>query len=294
MGRVGRSLSLLAGAILLALASLACGQSESRRVVTSSEAAFVPVIESSDIFVGVPRLALTLLARDAQPEFQEGAVFLIRYFEPTEGGIKFRSEAELTSIDVGGLRYLIADAPPFDVSGQWALAVAIEMDDGTAESTPRLSFVVRGLPRGLEAGDAAPAIKTPTIADGVLERMSPMPDDDLRMYERSASELIAAGEPFLIIWGSAERCAGRLACARALEQARAVLGHGRIAVLHVEPFGRPRAGALQALIDEANAAWTIEAEPQLFVVDKDGRIASHFEIVVEPSQLEASVDAVLR
>ena len=123
--------------------------------------------------------------------------------------------------------------------------------------------------------------------------MAAVPDEALPMYERSASELLAGGEPFLIVWASAERCAGRRACARALQQAAQILERGEIVVLHVEPFGRPRSGELQGLIDAANEAWAIEAEPQFFVVDSDGEIAARFEIVVETSELEAVLEDVL-
>ena len=289
-----QTLAALIGVVAVSLALAGCGGSEDRRVVTSSEAAFVPVIESSDIFVGVPRLVLTLLERDAQPEFADGASFLIRYFEPTEGGIKFHSEAELQEINVDGLRYLIADQPPFASPGQWAIAVTVELPDDTAESTPRLPFIVRGVPTGLTVGDAAPSIDTPTASDGVLERMAEVPDEARGMYEHSAASLLESGTPFLIVWASAERCAGRIACARALEQATDIFQRGRIAVIHVEPFGRPRSGALQELIDAANEAWSIEAEPQFFVVDEDGVIAARFEIVVPQSELDAAVEAALR
>ena len=289
-----QTLAALIGVVVISLALAGCGGSEDRRVVTSSEAAFVPVIESSDIFVGVPRLVLTLLERDAQPEFADGASFLIRYFEPTEGGIKFHSEAELQEINVDGLRYLIADQPPFAIPGQWAIAITVELPDNTAESTPRLPFIVRGVPTGLTVGDAAPSVKTPTASDGVLERMAEVPDEARGMYELSAASLLESGTPFLIVWGSAERCAGRIACARALEQATDIFQRGDIAVIHVEPFGRPRSGTLQELIDAANEAWSIEAEPQFFVVDKDGVIAARFEIVVPPLELDAAVEAALR
>ena len=297
MNGIRHSFALRGGAIGIALAVLAtvgCGDSTDRRVVTSSEAAFVPIIESSDIHVGVTRLVLTLLERDAQPQFPEDAEFRIRYFDPTEDGIKFHSEAELREIDVEGLRYLIASDPPFDTAGQWALAVTVELPDGTAESTPRLPFLVRGSARGLTAGDRAPRVDTPTAADGVLERMAEPAPEALGLYERSAIELMSAGEPFLIVWASAERCAGRRACARALEQAVEVLRQGTLAVLHVEPFGRPRPQALQTLIDEANEAWSIEAEPQFFLVDQDGLVAARFEIVVERAELEAAVEMLVR
>jgi hypothetical protein len=294
MIRSGRWFLAFSGLIMIWVTAVACGDSDDPRVVTASQAAFVPVIESSDVFVGMPRLVVTLLERDSQPVFADGAGFLIRYFDPTEGGIKFHSEAELTEIDVEGFRYLIANNPPFQAAGQWAIAIAVELPDGTAESTPRLPFLVRGSANGLSRDVAAPTVETPIIADGILEKMTSTPDEVLTMYERSASELIASGEPFLIVWASANRCAGRLACARALEQATTVLSRGDIAVLHVEPFGRPRTGALQALIDTAIESWSIEAEPQLFLIDEHGLIAQRFEIVVDQAELDVAIEALTR
>ncbi len=283
----------LIGILALALFAAACGRDD-RNVISPTEAAFVPVIESSELHVQMTRLVLTLLDRDRQPEFSDNTVFRIRYFDPTEAGIKFHSEAELRSIIVEGLRYLIADDVPFDSPGQWALAVTVESPDGSSESSPRLPILVNQSARGLVPGDPAPEALTPTIDDGVLERMAEVDDTRLPMYERSAAELLEAGEPFLIVWSSAERCAGRRACARALDQAAAVSQQGEIAALHVEPFGRPRSGALQALIDTAVEAWVIEAEPQFFIVDADGNIAERFEIVVTESELSAAIEDVQR
>ncbi|MCY3558177.1 MAG: hypothetical protein OXH13_05985 [Chloroflexi bacterium] len=279
--------------ILIAGLAASCDRDD-RNVISPTEAAFVPVIESSELYVAMPRLVLTLLDRDRQPEFSDDALFRIRYFDPTEAGIKFHSESELTSITVEGLRYLVAKDVPFDEPGQWAVAVTVELSDGSSESSPRLPILVTESARGLTPGDRAPDVPTPTIADGVLERMAAVEDVRRAMYERSASQLLNAGEPFLIVWTSAARCAGRLACARALEQAASVSQEAEIAVLHVEPFGRPRSGTLQQLIDDAVDAWSIEAEPQFFIVDSDGAIASRFEIVVEELELSAAIDEVLR
>ena len=264
MNRCAGALWFLIGLVVCAVVLASCEESDDRVVVTSSEASFVTVIESSDLYVGVSRLVLTLLERDQQPRFSEDAMFRVRYFVPTEGGIKFHSEAELTSIDVEGLRYLVADDPPFDAAGEWAIAVTVELPDGKAESSPRLLFSVMDGSRGPSVGAAAPGVPTPTITDGVLARMAAA-ESDRGMYERSASQLIAAGEPFLIVWASADRCAGRLACARAVDQAREIYVQDKIAVLHVEPFGRPRRAVLQSLIDAANEAWVIQAEPQFYV-----------------------------
>ena len=293
MPKLLKSALLLGALINLTLAATGCGDSEDRLVVNASEAAFVPVVESSDVFVGVPRLVLTLVEQDRQPQFADGARFLIRYFEPTEGGVKFHSEADLQSIDVEGFRYLVAAVVPFDSPGAWAIAVTVELPDGRAESTPRLAFLVEERPRGPRPGDPAPAVRTPTAADGVVKRMAPPPEASLGLYDRSASDLLAAGEPFLIVWASAERCAGRRACAWALDQAATVLNQGQIPVLHLEPFGRPRQGELQALINAANEAWSIEAEPQFFVVDSTGVISAHFEIVVDDAELQQAIATVV-
>ncbi len=286
-------LQLASITLLVSSAIIACGE-DRRAVVTPSEAAFVPVVESSELHVGMRRLVLTLLDHNRQPKFDVDAMFRIRYFDPTEGGIKFHSEAQLQPIDVEGFQYLVATDVPFDAPGQWAIAVTVELSDGTAASSPRLPILVRATARGLTRFDDAPSVPTPTIADGILERMTPIDATRLPMYERSAAEIIAAGEPLLIVWASSQRCAGRRACARAVEQAASILNAGEIAVIHVEPFGRPRSEAIQSIIDTANAAWVIEAEPQLFVIDGDGSIANRFEIVVQSSELRAAIEAVSR
>ena len=281
-------------ALIAGLLVVACDDSEPRVFITASEADFVPVIESSDVHAGMPRLVLTLLEGDAQPVFGDDATLVIRYFEPTEGGIKFHSDAQLGALDVEGFRYYIADEPPFNVGGQWAIAVTVEFPDGRSESSPRLGFIVDETPRGLVPGDAAPTVPTPTASDGILERMSEPPSASLPMYENSAADVIADGRPLLVVWTSADRCAGRLVCARALEQARAIHEEGEIDVIHVEPFGRPRLGDLQQLIDAAIEAWNIEAEPQFFVIDANGIIRTRFEIVVSDSELRDAVESVLR
>ncbi len=290
--RAASSLLLLLG-VLFAWTAAACGQDE-RVVITPTDAAFVPVVESSELHVGLPRLVLTLLDRDRQPRFADDARFRIRYFDPTEDGIKFHSEAELQSIEVEGLRYLVASDVPFDESGQWAIAVTVELAEGTAVSSPRLPVLVHEIARGVTPGDAAPEVPTPTAADGTLERMAPVSQSNMALYRRSSAELLASAEPFLIVWASAERCAGRRACARALDQAASILASGEIAVIHVEPFGRPRSGDLQSTIDAAIEAWGIEAEPQFFVVDASGTIVSRFEIVVDDTDLREAVEAVAR
>ena len=280
----------------LGLATAACGDSEDRVVVTASEAAFVPVIESSDVHVDLPRLILTLLEQDAQPVFAKGASFRIRYFEPTEGGIKFHSAAELQIIDVEGFRYLVANSVPFRTPGMWAVAVTAELPDGRTESSPRLPLQVHEQSRAPSAGDRAPLVDTPTLSTGMLESLEEggVPDSVQRLYEHSALELINQGEPFLMVWSTPDRCAGRLACAVALEQARLITEQNDIAVIHVSPFGRPRRPMLQALIDAANEAWSIQAEPQFYIVDSAGIVSARFEIVVEQSDLEAAIEEALR
>ena len=285
-------IGLIAGAVTF----VACEESDNRVVITPSEAAFVPVIESSDVYVDLPRLVLTLLEQDAQPAFAKGASYRIRYFEPTEGGIKFHSAAELQIIDVEGFRYLVANHVPFRTPGVWAVAVTVELPDGRAESSPRLPLQVHEQSRAPSTGDRAPRVDTPTLSTGMLESLEEggVPDSVLRLYEHSALDLINQGEPFLIVWSTPDRCAGRLACAAALEQARLIAEQNDIAVIHVSPFDRPRRPTLQALIDAANEAWSIQAEPQFYIVDSAGIVAARFEIVVEQSDLEAAIEEALR
>ncbi len=271
----------------------ACGGGEERFVITPTEAAFVPIVQSPDLAVGMSRLVLTLLDRDREPSFAESTEFRIRYFEPTEAGVKFDSDAALRSVMVEDMRYLVADSPPFGIAGDWAIAVTAAFEDGQSSSSPRLTIRIAAQSRGPSAGDLAPNAASPSLVDAEIRDLTRDPEPALALYRASVEHLLAESQAFVLVFATYDRCAGLPICRRAVEQAKRLLARGNIAVVHVEPFGRPQPQPLQGTIDDLVEAWRIQAEPQFYIVDAEGLVTARFEVVVEMQELEAAVELAL-
>ena len=276
-------------ALLLASAALAACSSDATPVITAADAPFIPVIETHEPAVGDDALVFTLLDRDRPPQFPGGAAIRARFFEPTEGGVRFRADAEAVHVrEIGAETFYIAAGIPLDRAGVWALAVTASFPGGESESSPRLRFEVNERPVGPAPGDPAPDAPTPTTGDAALGDLTGDPDPLEPLYASSASDLIGR-EPFLLLFATHSRCAGRSTCSRALSQAKRLAD--RIAVVHVEPF--PARRGHQRKLDAVLEAWQVESEPIFYLIGADGAIAARFQIAVRGEDLDAAADAVL-
>ena len=281
----------LAATMAIAALATACG-GEDRDLVEASDAPFVPVIETYQPAVGDDAIAFTLLDRDRRPAFAEDAEFRARFFEAVEGGVRFRADAEqVERIQVAGEDFFIARGLPLDSAGEWAISVTAAFADSSSQTSPRLRFQVFERGPGPAVGEPAPRAETPTTRDADSSRLTGDPEPLEALYTRSAADL-AGREPFVILFATWARCAGRPTCARAVAQLRALAD--RIAAIHVEPFPAHRGPELQPKVDAAVAAWEIEAEPIFFVVDAAGIVRARFQAVASDADLARAVDEVLR
>lgn len=293
MRRGGAALFALLAAMLAAVVLAACGGDEPV-VLTATDAPFVPVLETTDLRVGDERIVLSLLDRSEEPRFGAGASFRARLFEPTEGGIRYRAEASLERVEIEGRSYYVARDAPLDHAGDWAIAVTAALADGTSESSPRVGFPVRAVGLRPVVGDAAPALASPTLEDGAIGELTGAAEPEALLYRDSVGHLLEAGRPFLLLFATPGRCGGQPTCRRALAQAAGVARAGELAVVHVEPFGRPRGAALQGMIDKLNEAWGIRVEPQFWLVDGEGRVAGRWAVVVGDGELGEAIGGVGR
>ena len=248
--------ALGAMAAIAALLAIACGGGDDRFVLTNTDAPFVPVIESTDLAVGVDRVVLRLLDRAAAPSFAAGTTFQVRYFEPVQGGLRFRSDAALEVVAVGPETFYVG-AAPLDVVGTWALevrAVAAGAPDDAAQVSARLPFVVAATTASPAMGDRAP--ESPSL--------------------RSA---LAAGRPALVVLTLSDDCSGSALCDRALAQAERLAAAMALAVVAERA---PANG-------EGESGWTLENEPWTYVVGTGGRILARFERLATDSELQAAI-----
>lgn len=280
-------------ALIAVVASAACG-GDDPVVLTASDAPFVPVLETTDLRVGDERIVLSLLDRSEEPRFGAGASFRARLFEPTEGGIRYRAEASLERVEIEGRSYYVARDAPLDHAGDWAIAVTVALADGTSESSPRVGFPVRAVGLRPALGDDALALPSPTLDDGALGELTGTAEPEALLYQDSVGELLEAGRPFLLLFATPERCGGQPTCRRALAQASEIARAGDLAVVHVEPFGRPRGATLQGMIDGLNEAWDVRVEPQFWLVDGAGKVAGRLAIVVGDGELAEAIGGLAR
>ena len=273
-----------------ALALLACGGDEPR-VLTNADAPFVPVLHTTDLRVGDDRIVLSLLDRSEEPRFAPDADFHARLFEPTEGGIRYRAELELERVEYEDRAYYIARGAPLDHAGDWAIAVTVSRPDGASQSSPRVGFPVRPIGERPQIGGDAPNLPSPTLSDAAIEQLTAAPNPLPLLYQRSVAELLAAKQPFLLLFATPQRCGGQPTCRRALAQAEQIASDGTLAVIHIEPFGRPREAPLQAQIDALNQAWQIQSEPQFWLINANGKITARVTIAASDDELAKAINA---
>ncbi len=277
---------------LLALFAVACGGADAPLVTTESTAPFVPVIESTELAVGEPRLVVTLLDRNAPPQFADGTTFAIRYFDPVQGGVRFREEQPLDVIRVGDETFYAAPAP-FDRAGRWELQVIATPPGDNPVFGARLAFGVGTLSATPAIG--APAIDSPgdTLADTPIDELSTHPNPEPRLYETSITQALAQQRPFAVVFSTVGFCFGSGVCERAVDQLSALAADAGLLAIHVEPLtgladpDGPFPSASGVLTD-----WHLENDPWIFVVDAAGIVRAKFEVVVTDAELRAALNAV--
>lgn len=279
---------------LVAVAAVACGGGDSDRfVLTDPETPFVPVIESTDLALGVQRVVLRLVDRAEAPLFPAGTTFTLRTFEPVEGGVRFRTDAALTVVAVGEETFYVGVAP-FDGAGQWALQVRAQPPTGELLLSPRLPFEVAATTATPGVGSLAPASPTLTSpADGPLPAVTSAAEPDPALYETSVAEALASGRPFVLALTTVGLCFGSGLCQRAVDQVSRLGEETGVLAIHAEPLtGVGGEGRALPSPSGVLTEWRLQNDPWIFVVGADGRIAARFERLATDAELRAALAEV--
>ena len=289
---MGRPPLIAALGLTLLIASCSGGGNE-RFVLTDPEAPFVPVIESTDLAVGVDRVVLRLVDRAEAPALPAKTTLTLRTFEPVPGGLRFKADSELTPIPLGGETFYVG-AVVFDAIGQWALQVRAQTPAGGLLLSPRLPLDVAPVTRTPAVGALAPASHTLTApADGMLPEVTSAPNPDSALYEISVAEALASGQPFVLALTTVELCFGSGICQRAVDQVSRLGAEENILAIHAEPLskvggeGDPVPSPSRVLTE-----WNLQNDPWIFVVGKNGRIAARFERLATDQELRSALATV--
>jgi hypothetical protein len=255
----------------------------------------IPVLASSEKVAGKSRLLFVLVDELNRPIANENLEVEIGFFDlcadpaaPTE------ILAPTFAWGIAGERAFYVVTPEFARPGPWGAAVAVRDPATGATTGAKLQFTVSESGFGPRIGDAAPSLKTPTLADvgGDVRRVSTDPQPDPAFYETSLDDALAAREPFLLAFVTPAFCKSAQ-CGPTIDVVKAAVKSAPIRVVAVEPYQLVyQDGRLKPVLEDGN--YGIPTEPWLFVVGADGTIASSFEAVVGQEELAGAIRAVTK
>jgi len=264
----------------------------------------IPVLASSEKLVGPSRLLFALVDDQNRPLANDALEVQIGFYDlcadpatPTE------TVTPGFAWGIVGQRAFYVATPTLTQPGPWGAAVAVH-DPATGVTTgAKLQFTVSEGGTGPRIGDAAPAVKTLTLADvgGDIRKISSDPTPEPSFYETSLDAALAAKEPFLLAFATPAFCTSAQ-CGPTLDVVKAVVKTAPIRVVAVEPYQLVyQDGRLKPVLRDGNFvpveaanAFGIPTEPWLFIVGADGKIASSFEAVVGEQELTDAIRAVTR
>lgn len=274
-------------------------------------AAWLPVLATQDLAVGVKRIAFSLdgLGPEEQPPSIRVSLFAldesrasprsIQYarfipYDPSVG-ITAHGHANASvsdrSLPIGRGVYV---APvSFDSSGLWGML--LEMSTSEIQETVRLRFSVRERQSAPRVGERAPSIDSRTREDvSALSELTSDSDPEPGLYAMSISEALTLERPLVIAFATPAFCHSRT-CAPVLDAVKAVWRDfsSDVTGIHIEVFENP--GQPGRLVEaEAFAAWRLPSEPWVFVIDAAGIIRYAFEGAMTEEELRSAVQWVVQ
>jgi hypothetical protein len=266
----------------------------------SGSAAFLPVPVSSELGVGPNRVVFGLLdPTGTQSAAVPGRTLSVGYQGPNGESIP---SAPLTfEWAVENVKGVYVGHATFASAGQW-VANFTSAAGGSAPVTVSFSLPVKDHVGVIAPGDAAPSVKTPTLADvgGDVTKISSDPNPLKTFYETSESAALAAHKPFVLIFATPKFCQ-TATCGPTLDRLKPVAAaHPEMTFINVEPYQLEYTdGGLQPVLTDnqltpvdATVAFKLQSEPYLFVVGADGKVASSFELVFSADEIDAAIKAV--
>ena len=195
--------------------------------------------------------------------------------------------------DERGMYILDAALPE---AGIWGAEFTTEAP-GSAAETVRLTFEVHDSSPTVALGQAAPASKTPTLADvgGNVTMISTDTHPDPGFYSTSVADALAGHKPFVLIFATPKFCTSAQ-CGPTLDRMKPVAAaHPDVTFINVEPYKLEDVdGQLQPVLDsggnlqatDTTNEWGLLTEPWIFAVDREGIVRGSYEVTVSDAELD--------
>lgn len=181
-------------------------------------------------------------------------------------------------------------AIPFDQAGQWE----IEFEVSTGEATQPFLVLVADEPHTIAVGDEAPRVATPTLDTTPVEDLTTDSPVDEAFYRVSLDEALESGRPTVVVFATPAYCQ-TATCGPMMQQLKDVQpDYPDVNWIHVEVyqgFNEPGFAPDLDHLAPAVAAFKLQSEPWVFVMDETGVVVARIEGVLADGELEAILDA---
>jgi hypothetical protein len=298
---------VLALAAVLTIVAAGCGSTVSPTPIRPSAApsgsdrpAILPIQVTSFFHVGDNRVIFGL----ADPSGQKAVsapdrALSIGYTGPSGQTIALAPQTFIWALEnVSGV---YVGHATFPVAGKWT-ADFTTAAPGSPSLAMTFGFDVLDRSPVVSVGDAAPSVRTPTLADvgGDVAKISSDATPVKRFYETSEADALAAKKPFVLIFATPKFCQ-TATCGPTLDRLKPVAAaHPELIFINVEPYKLEYTnGQLQPVLSgpdltpvEATNAFKLTSEPYVFVIGGDGKVSATFELVFSPDEIDAAIRQV--
>jgi hypothetical protein len=275
-----------------------------------------PIIVSSDLAVGPNRFVIGLWDQQ-QNRSIHNAQLHFRFFKLDREGdsvketLKAETEAQPVTVqrsfthshkdgkrekhDAGEIGVSTASVQ-FDSAGEWGVAVT-----GTLKGQPlptlTPAFDVGERSQSIAIGAPAPRSIQLTLTDVKdISELSTALEPNPEMYKLTIADAVTSGKPTIIVFATPGFCVTKI-CGPSKEAVDDMYERykGQANFIHVEPYDLEEARSGQGLksLPWIVSEWGLQTEPWIFLVDRDGNIASKFEGVVSFEEAEVALSALL-
>ena len=313
---ISRRLQVFAVALAaLALLLAACSSGSSQAEPTSTQLTQVPeytgIIAASEFVVGENRFPFGLVSDDGS--LLENAQVNVRYYLLGPETDEFRSEVPAQFHIIEGITphlhgddqihehlesrgaYVVAKAI-FDTAGFWGAEFDATTADGKRISISQRAFEVKETSSVPFVGDRVPPSQNLTLSDvdSIEDIETRVPPDD--MHELSVVQALQIGKPFVVVFATPMFCVTRM-CGPVTDIVAELHDRYREEVnfIHIEPWDLKAARGEGRLVPiDVALQWKLPTEPWVFVVDRNGMVASRFEGLVASVEVQDAIIAVLQ
>jgi hypothetical protein len=262
--------------------------------------AILPIPVTSFFHVGENRVIFGLADSTGQKAIATpDRTLSIGYHGPTGQAMAPAPQSFIWAVE--GVNGVYVGHATFPAAGKWT-ADFTTAAPGSPSLTMTFSFDVLDRSPVVSVGDAAPSVKTPSLADvgGDVAKISSDATPVKRFYETSEADALAAKKPFVLIFATPKFCQ-TATCGPTLDRLKPVAAaHSELTFINVEPYQLQYTdGQLQPVLTGADltpvaatTAFKLTTEPYVFVVGADGKVSATFELVFSPDEIEVAIQQV--